>query len=332
MRFRRVTSTLVLTCAVGVAGGLVGPYPTAGAAPPSGPVLALAMDNVLVGFDAATPGSFTRAAVITGLRPGEMIVGFDVRPATGELIAIGVVAGAGRVYRIDQATGAATQIGTAPFSTTLPAGGTWAVDFNPTVDRTRVVHSTGLNLRVNQTNGTLAATDTPISGGQATGASYDRSIATTAVTTLYAIDAPAAQLKTVGSVNSAPISPNAGALAPVGALGLTVDSPFVGFDISPSGTAVAALSVGGRSNLYGVDLVTGAATLTGTIGNGNLDVIDIAVLPVLPAGAAQFTPVGPSRLLDTRTDFPFGKPSAGATLDIQVTGTNGIPATRRRWC
>ena len=45
-----------------------------------------------------------------------------------------------------------------------------------------------------------------------------------------------------------------------------------------------------------------------------------------PPGA--FTPLSPSRILDTRSDIGIstGKPSGGATITLQVTGTPGVPS------
>ncbi|MEO5900122.1 MAG: DUF4394 domain-containing protein [Ilumatobacteraceae bacterium] len=325
MRLRRTATGAAIAGAIALTTGITGFTPSATAAPPNEPVLALAMNNLLIGFNATAPGTFTSSMAIIGLQPGEMIVGLDIRPATGEVIGIGVTGTTGRVYRIDKASGVATAIGSTPFSTALPAGGTWAVDFNPTVDRIRVVHSTGLNLRVNPLNGALAATDTPISGGTASAASYDRPLATSTVTTLYAIDASSSQLVTVGGIDSAP-SPNLGALSARGPLGVAVQSDFVGFDISPTGSALATLRNAGATGLYEISLASGAATSVGTVGSGAFDILDLAVLPQLPAGASAFTAVAPTRLLDTREDFPGGKPTAGATLDLQVTGIAGVPA------
>ena len=183
------------------------------------------------------------------------------------------------MYAINPSTGAATQIGTTPFSTSLPAGGTWSVDFNPTVDRVRVVHSGGLNLRVNQTDGTLAATDTPVSAGTVNALAYDRSVAGTTGTTLYVLDGTADRLASMGSINSAPQSPNSGVLNAIGGLGTDAQAD-IAFDIAPAssafaGTAIATMQVGGTQGLYTVDLRTGAATLQGTVAAA---LIDLAVL------------------------------------------------------
>src|SRR3954454_8397352 len=45
--------------------------------------------NTLVLFDATTPGTVLGEQPLTGLQPGEALVGIDVRPATGELYGLG---------------------------------------------------------------------------------------------------------------------------------------------------------------------------------------------------------------------------------------------------
>jgi hypothetical protein len=292
--------------------------------PATGALVALSTTNSLVRLDAAAPAAAAAPLPITGLPAGETIVGIDVRPATGEVIGVGVTGTSGRLFRIDLATGAATPIGTAPFATNLPAGGTWSVDFNPTVDRVRFVHSTGASYRLNPVNGALGGTDTPVAPAKATAVAYDRSVATTAATTLFAVDDAAATLGLIGGVNGMP-SPNAGATSVRGPLGVTPEGGLIGFDITPVGEALATFRVAGSTGLYRIDLASGDAALVGSIGDGTSSLIDVAALPKLPSGAGQFSPVAPSRLLDTRQ--AGAKPAAGETIDLQVTGVNGVPAS-----
>ena len=288
--------------------------------PPVGAMLALTTANALLRFDAAAPGVTTTVA-ITGLQVGETIVGIDVRPATGEVIGVGLVGTAGRVYRIDPTTGAATQLGSTPFAVTATAP-TWAVDFNPTVDRIRFTNSLGDSYRLNPLNGALAFTDTDIAPAKPSAVAYDRSVATTTATTLYAIDDAAETLNTIGGPDSSP-SPNGGVTIARGPLGVTTDSDLVGFDISPIGEGAATLSVGGVTGLYTIELATGTARFVGTLGDGMTDVIDVAFVAKFAAGGSQFTPVAPTRLLDTRSG---AKPAANSTTDLMVAGMAGVPA------
>jgi hypothetical protein len=71
--------------------------------------------------------------------------------------------------------------------------------------------------------------------------------------------------------------PNGGVVASVGPLNIAVDATSNGaLDITPGGTAYAVLG-GGVSNLYTVNLTTGAATLIGPIGTGGILIVDLAV-------------------------------------------------------
>ena len=94
----------------------------------------------LVKFDSATPGTISSSVAITGLQAGESILGFDYRPATGGLYAIGSTS---RLYLINATTVAATQVGSAGAFTLN--GTSFGVDFNPTVDRIRITSNTGQN-------------------------------------------------------------------------------------------------------------------------------------------------------------------------------------------
>ena len=150
-----------------------------------------------------------------------------------------------------------------------------SIDFNPTVDRIRVVSNTELNARLHPDLGTVAGTDTPLlyaTGDVAFGmnpsvvaVAYSNSVATATSTTLYAIDSGRDTLVRQGSINASPSSPNAGLLFTVGPLGVATEDS-VGLDISSAtGIAFAALQVGSTSTLYTIDLSTGTATSVGAI-------------------------------------------------------------------
>src|ERR671911_2416380 len=138
------------------------PAPTP--APTPGDTFGLTSANRLVTFNRAAPAVRT-AVAISGLQSGEQLLGIDIRPAgmpAGELYALGST---GSVYTINITSGAATQKSqlsadstdaTNPF--TALDGVDFGVDFNPVVDRLRVVSNTGQNLRdnVDADNDTLA--------------------------------------------------------------------------------------------------------------------------------------------------------------------------------
>ena len=47
------------------------------------------------------------------------------------------------------------------------------------------------------------------------------------------------------------------------------------------------------------------------------------------AGGSRFVPLGPVRVLDTRTGVgaPVGKVPAGGSIDVQIAGAGGVPAS-----
>lgn len=255
--------------------------PTPGAAQTAGGgqnVYAITSANQLVRFDSAAPSSVSAPMAISGLQDGESILGIDIRPATGELYGLGSTS---RLYVLDPATGAATAIGSGAFA--IPLSGTdFGFDFNPTVDRIRVVSDAGQNLRIHPVTGAVVDTDAGSPGVQPDGAingaatglvasGYTTNFATAATTTLYGIDAAGDQL-----VVQSP--PNNGATVAVGPLGLDAGGA-AGMDIVGAGNqAFAALTPAAASatGWYAVNLTTGAATEIGSLG---IIVRAVAVVP-----------------------------------------------------
>lgn len=226
----------------------------------------LTTTNNLVNFMSNTPGTFS-SRPITGMAAGEYAVGIDFRPAPplGRLYALSNL---GQLYLIaNPPGGAASAVGAGGIAL---SGTEFGVDFNPTVDRIRVISDANQNLRLHPdtcalvlADGSLAYAGGDPNAGQdpeATGAAYTNNVSGAVTTVLYDIDSGLDILTT-----QAP--PNAGTLNTVGPLGLDVLA-VNGFDISgPSGIAYAALNTGGpQSDLYTINLMTGAATSQGTIG------------------------------------------------------------------
>ncbi len=228
-------------------------------------VFGVTSSNQLIRFNSSSPSNISTIGTITGLQGGETVLGIDFRPATGELFALG---SSSRLYVINRTTAEATS----PRLLSVPLSGTtFGVDFNPTVDRLRIVSDTGQNLRVDPSNG-VAIIDGAING-PATGANaaaYTNSFNGAATTTLFDISSTTDTLYTQNP-------PNNGTLVSVGPLG--VDAAAVnGFDIlSADSTALSALTVGGATNLYRISLTSGAATSLGTIGNGATSLSGLAV-------------------------------------------------------
>ena len=252
--------------------GLALPLPTA---------YALTVRNgaeTIVGFNEAAPRAILSDAAVTGLQPGESLLGIDFRPANGLLYGLG---SSNRLYAIDPVTGAASQVGSGPFAVGLTPGAA-GLDFNPTVDRIRFVNQSGQNGRLNPDTGGLVDSDTLTGGIQLDGnlayrsgdrnfgaipvaaaAAYVNNFAGATSTTLFVIDSNSDVL-----VRQDP--PNNGVLNTIGPLGIDAGT-VLGFDIRSVGgneTALAAIDVGGVSSLYNINLTTGRASIVGQIGDG----------------------------------------------------------------
>lgn len=262
-------------------------------------IYVLTNDNRLLVVDAAVPQNVLSIRTITGLDPGDIVVGIDVRPANGQLYALsdGAV-----LYTINPATAAATKVAdlapdpadvTAPFFTGLD-GTVFSIDFNPVVDRLRVVSDIEQNLRINPDTG-LVMEDTPLAyaAGDANenmnpkigGIAYANNVAGALTTTLFGIDDQTLQIVVQNPPNNGTLNSQASFGHP--------NATHVGFDIAPSGTAY----VGGKHEVPGtpieyilatVDPLTGLGDSHGPIGDGTLPVRDIAVAPTISFSAPQY--------------------------------------------
>lgn len=255
--------------------------PFAGAQVVGQPMLGLVQNaNSLVRFTTAAPGTVGTPVVVTGLAVGDTLKAIDYRPATGALfgLATDVTNAAVRIYVINTSTGAATMVGG---QVALPVPGTtWDINFNPTVDRIRVVNDQDENARLHPDLGTLAGNDTDLTPGAATvdAVAYTNPFPGATSTTLYALNQTTNSLATIGGLNGTP-SPNGGVVTDVGPLGVTFSGGSTGFDIATNNAAYAVLRPsGGALTLYTVNLATGAATAAGTVGDGSLALDDIAIV------------------------------------------------------
>ncbi len=304
---------VVLTAALALAGGALAASPAAAT-----PAAGIAGGHVLAVFDTARPDvvSFTR---ITGLTANERVIGLDVRPFDGRLYGVTATQSNAtdedlRVVQVDPATAAVARPGGATVAVTHAVAAAYDIDFNPTVDRIRVIDSNGLNFRVNPTTGGLAGVDTALSPGSPVilGVGYDRSVATATQTTAYAVRADTDQLGTLGGVNSVP-SANGGVFTGVGALGFDAASRG-SFDVSTDG--VGYLVDGSR--LSSVNLATGAATSLGSLA-APLDAIAVGA-PVTPP-----TPPAPQTVTNTVTVTVPGPPAEAKDL-VAPGGVLVLPA------
>ena len=282
---RTATATIIAFIAVGCA--IIPPEPEL--PPRKENIFAITTSNQLMSFNAGQPRKLLSKKPLLGLQPRENIVGIDFRVNKGILYALGAVNGEGRLYTIDTTTGNATLIGS-PLAVALD-GDEFGFDFNPTVDRIRVVSNTGQNLRLHPDLGVVVDANPNEPGIQIDGklmfdaadshagksasvmaAAYTYNKANDKITTNFAIDGKLDLLLTQGTREGAmpAMSPNTGKLFTVGKLGFG-DAERVSFDIADStGVGFAAFSKrgGADSKFYLVNLETGAATFLGTIGGG----------------------------------------------------------------
>lgn len=212
---------------------------------------ALSNDNRVFYFNARNLGSPIRSFTISGLPSGESIISIDYRPATGQLYGLG---SSSRLYLINESTGLASPLGAAAFTPQIE-GTSSSIDFNPTVDRIRLVSNNGQNLRLHPDLGTVVATDGNLNPGtpSVTAAAYTNNFAQTTSTQLFVIDTNNDSLYLQNP-------PNDGTLVLVGSLGVNATS-MNGFDIGGnSNQGFAILTVGGEQAIYRINVATGAAT------------------------------------------------------------------------
>lgn len=257
--------------------------------------VAVTASNKLLKFNAGQPGRILTTLNITGLQAGETMLGIDYRVAKDQLYALG---SSGRLYTLNEDTAAATVVGM-PFSVKLD-GTQFGFDFNPTVDRIRVVSNTGQNLRLHPDTGAVVDSNPAVEGVQTdgklgyaagdvnfgkspmtVGAAYSYNKADTKITTNFALDATAGTLVTQGSREGVQpaVSPNTGQLFTIGSLGVAFNN--ASFDIQAlSDVAFAALNSDGTSasRWVMIDLKTGAAKSLGTVGGGER-VVGVAMEP-----------------------------------------------------
>jgi hypothetical protein len=222
--------------------------------------VAVTADQKLLAFRTDRPERAWTVGRVRGLTGGDArIVGVDYRPATGDLYGVG---DAGGIYVIDDRSARATLRSrlNVPLS-----GTTFGVDFNPTVDRLRIVSDTGQNLRdnVDADNDTLTDATLTFPGPPPTtalgvaGVAYTNNDADPNTgTTLFDLDTALDQVEIQSPAN-------AGLLVPTGKLGVDAGAD-VGFDIATDarrGTSRGFASIGSR--LYGIDLLSGRASSLG---------------------------------------------------------------------
>lgn len=241
---------------------------------PKAMLLAVVGGVELVRLAATEPTRLLDRRPLVGLDSGDHLVGIDFRVSRGVLYALSA---SGKLYTLDTSSGKLSRVGTqlVPLS-----GSRFAMDFNPVVDRIRVMSGSGLNLRLHPDTGAVVGSDPRASyaaGDESFGkAAYIAAAAYTynkrddKLTTNSAIDINQGTLVTQGTREGVQpaISPNSGTLFTVGRLG-TGPLDDASLDIADTdNTALAALRQLGTTRLYRINLDSGRAERLGTLGDG----------------------------------------------------------------
>ncbi len=332
---------------------------------PAGPAIA-AGGQVLAQINPATQALTGTILNVTGVAPGQQLVGLDVRPATGQLYALGynTTAQTARIYLLDPTTGVATAVGTADIPLDLRdenRANTRGIvpnigfDFNPRVDRIRVVAPNRANYRLNPNNGTLAVTDgllTYASGSTGAGrtpyvgtGAYTNSAPGASGTTLYDID-----VTNTNALLSTQDPPNVGTLNPVNPVTFQTNtdptfyplaSPTVGLDLdifynrssrTNQGYLIEARysdvnnvdinngTAGNQfaTNFWALNLTTGQATGRNVFGRVPFFLSNIAAFGIIPK---TWTGAVSTAWGDANNWFPVGVPTSTEDVVIPGNGT-----------
>ena len=269
----------------------------------------------LVNFDSAAPATLNTVGALSGFVGGQSFRGIDFRPATGQLFALGSLGAGAQLYTVNLATAALTPVGSG-FSLDS-RNEALSIDFNPAVDRLRIVAGDGNNYRANPNTGALVLSDTDLTynAGSGTGTpfingiAYSNNVPGGTPTTLYGYDLNGNDLVTIGGVNGTS-SPNGGLVFDVGNSNVAFTDSPLGFDISGTTgigyiNAEPATSFRVSPDFYTVDLGTGALSFVGTFNENMLDI-------------SAFAPA------------PLSVPEPGSIALLAGLGMTGMAALRRR--
>lgn len=293
----------------------------------------------LVTFDTQNPSFIRSIMPVTGVAATQTIVGMDMRPLNNMLYVLGynATANESQLYTINPATGVATVVNSTPTSIVLGAVNV-GLDFNPVVDKIRIVSNDNQNYRLDPTTGTLTATDanlafasTDVNFGAEPNAgsiAYINSYGTPTTTTLYNYEENL-------NIITTQIPPNNGTLNTIGSSGIMINMMDATLDLdifyeptTQLNTAYLAANTGTTTNdnLYSVNLSSGVSTLIGKIGYG-IPVRDITIqIATLTTGIAKteahsksFVSVFPNPL----SDNTIVSVNDGAQADVNVFDITG---------
>lgn len=234
-------------------------------------IYGLGSNSRLYSFDSASPGAVTDIGALSG------VVDIDFHAVNGSLYG---VAADGLTYTINISTGAKTLV-----TTPLTAlSGLTSMDFNPVVDRIRLVGTGNANYRITpnaqtpaaqQPNGTVSVDGNFTAPGfSVLGVAYTNAFDGTASTALYSLGSN-------GNLNLHSVAPGFNTLATVGS-GLGFTPVGSGFDIAAdaNGAFLGSAYAYDGTNLQLVNLTTGAGASQGAIAlPGGVSLLGLAVIP-----------------------------------------------------
>ncbi|MBI2684023.1 MAG: DUF4394 domain-containing protein [Actinobacteria bacterium] len=280
----------------------------------------------LLRVDSQQPAVVLDEQRIVGLPTNVVLRGIDIRPATGGLFGLGSDA---VLYRINAGTGVATAAGP-PIAGGL-TGTSFGFDFNPTVDRIRVVSEADQNLRIVPDSGALGVYDKTLNPGapNVVGAAYRNSSITATrptATELLVVDSTSDTLLTQNP-------PNEGVLVNPRPLGINIGND-VGFDIVNADEGLLAATPSGAlgARLYIVNIVTGQTYLVGSIAGGRRTITGLAAAQNVGAPLGyNVAPVATARLKTFRAKgvvrtqvVPVTRDPDGRVVKIEIDlGANG---------
>ena len=310
--------------------------------------------------------------VIAGVAAGQRLIGIDARPNTGQLYALGYNAttSVGQLYTLDTETGAATAVGS-PITgldiqdtnraNTQGLTPNIGFDFNPRVDRIRVVTPNGKNYRLNPNTGGAAIQDGDLAyvAGNTVGhapyigtGAYTNSALGVSGTTLYDID-----ITNTNALLSTQVPPNNGTLNPVAAVtfqtngnpnAFPLNSPTVGLDLDiyydRTNSNAAARNMGYliearytdpnnkdinnggannqfSSNLWAFDITTGRAVGKNIFGRIPVYLSNIAAMTVMPK---TWTGAVSTAWNDANNWYPVGVPVGPNDSSPSPTGDDVV--------
>ena len=233
----------------------------------------LTTDNSIVGVDvddmeyARSVRTLPQAATADtagALDPLETVLDIDYRNSEGALYALTKTGTKGRIIRIDPTSGNFTRISTlvsdgTPTNMSLPAT-SYTIDFNPVVDRLRIIGNDGSNWRTDVSTGDTLV-DTPTTVTTLSGAAYEDTFSALGRgTRLFTLDAVSDKLY----LQTPPNDGIQTAAKPL--LGSTNVASIDGYDINPANNAgLAMMTVAGVQRVYAINPAasSNAATLVG---------------------------------------------------------------------